>query len=222
MAYTLSGLISRVQSKVDDAGFSSSSITNYLNDAQNDVFNQYYLRSFEASEDYSLTIGERDITDGSGLPDNFQQAVDLTLTSSGFETILQYLEYTELEERYPDSNDTTLYAETIPRFWTLYGDTIKVFPAPDAAYTVTLRYLGRPTELSSPSQVPDLPSDFEEYYVLAASARVLEDKDNYDQATILFSRAEDLAAKIVPRYARRQTGRPMRMRLNGNRYAKGL
>lgn len=214
MSYILSDLITRVQQRVGDTGFSTSEIANYINDTIRDVYNEYTLPFMETSQAYTVTIGASDITNGSGLPTNFVQAINLTYTSASGENIIPYIEYRELDNLYPDADDTTAHPAGYPEYWYKYGTTIRVYPVPSTAYAVTLKYMKEPTALSSGSDVPEVPTEFEEILVVGAAYRVLQVKDYYDQAAILQNKYDELLQKLVKKYSRGQIGRPTLMRIN--------
>jgi hypothetical protein len=214
LAYQLSNIVSKVQQRVRDTGYSSSEITNYINDAQNDVFNEYRLPFMETTQTYTLTADVSDITNGSGLPANYVQAIDLILTTTGREKVLPWIDIRELERMYPDPTDTTVHPSNVPIYWYYYADTIRVFPSPNEAYTATLRYYKKPTVLENDADVPEVPSQFEELLVSGASYRVLQVKDNYDQASIHENKYMELLQKLVVRYSQPQVGTPTRMRVN--------
>jgi len=168
----------------------------------------------EATQTYTLSAGSSDITGGSGLPDNYVRAIDLTLTTSGYETVLPYRDIVDSDRANPDQDDTTINPKNVPEYWYIFAGTPRVFPAPNIAHTVTLRYEKSPTELSDPTDVPDVPQVFREYLVLAAAGRVMETKDNYDQAAYLLSRADTIARKLCAKLSRKQTGQPRIMPIN--------
>ncbi len=219
MSYQLSDIITKVQQRVRDTGYSTSEITNYLNDTLNDVYNEYRLPFMQTEQDYTLTAGVSDITNGSGLPANFVQAVDLILTSDGHQKVLPYNNVRSIDRLHPDADNETVNPRGVPSEWYTYAETIRVFPEPDNAYTLTLRYYKKPTMLSGGNDVPELPSEFEELLVSGAAARVLQVKDNYDQAGIHLNRYDELLQKLVVKYSQSQVGRPTTMRIN--RYAVG-
>ncbi len=219
MAYTLGNLVTRVQNRIRDTGYSSTEIKNLINDTQNDVFNEYRLPFMQATQAYTLTAGDADLTSGSGLPANYVQALDLTLTSSGSERVLAYASPQETNAQYPDATDTSAYPLNTPYRWYEYAQTINLFPVPNEAYTATLRYYKKPTLLSSDDDVPEIPGEFEELLVLGASYRALQIKDNYDQAAILQNKYDEILQKMVVKYSQPQVGTPLRMRIN--RYAVG-
>lgn len=214
MAYTLGDIVSKVQQRVRDTGYSSSEIKNYINDTQNDVFNEYRLPFMQASQNYTLVANVSDITNGSELPTNFVQAIDLILTTNGRDTVIPYRDTVWIDENHPNPDDTDVNPAGVPRYWYKYGETIRVFPVPDTGYTVTLRYHKKPTVLSSDADVPEIPSEFEELLVRGAAYRVLQVKDNYDQAAIHEQKFDELLLKLAVKYSVPQTGTPLIMRTN--------
>lgn len=216
MSYTLGGITTKVQQRIRDTGYSSSEIHNYINDAQRDVFNEYRLPFMQATQAYTVTIGASDITNGLGLGTNFVQAIDLTYTSAGEKTI-PHKEFSEIDS---DADDTTAHPAGEPQYWYKYGNTIRVFPVPSTAYTVTLRYYKTPTELTADADIPEIPSEFEEILVVGAAYRVMQVKDNYDQAGVLENKYSELVQKLVMRYSQAQIGYPTVMRINRNGLGK--
>lgn len=214
MAYQLGDIVTRVQQRIRDTGYSSSEIKSYINDTQNDVFNEYQLPFMEDEQEYTLTVGVADITNGTGLPSNFVQALDLLLTSTGVEKILTCRDVRQMDALYPDYENSTLYPANTPSEWYMYAQTPRVFPKPNSAYTVTLRYHKKPTLLSADGDIPELPSEFEELLVVGAAYRVMQVKDNYDQAAILQNKYDELLQKLVMKYSQTQTGAPTIMRIN--------
>lgn len=214
MSYQLSDIVSKVQQRVRDTGYSSTEITNYINDTQNDVFNEYRLPFMQTTQNYTLTTNVSDITNGSGLPTNFVQAIDLTLTTSGREKVLVYRDFAWIDANYPDPDDTTANPANVPHSWYLYAETIKTFPVPNDAYTLTLRYYKKPTILDTDADVPEIPSEFAEILVTGAAYRVLQVKDNYDQAGVLENKYQELLDKLVVKYSIPQVATPLIMRTN--------
>lgn len=219
MSYLTGDIVTQVQQRVRDTGYSSAEIKNYLNDTQNDVFNEYRLPFMEATQDYTLAVGISDLTNGSGLPSNYVQAIDLQLTSTGFEGVLFYRDVRDMDRLYPNYENSSLYPNNVPTEWYFYADTIKVFTKPNLPYTAKLRFYKKPTLLSSDSDVPELPSEFVELLVVGAAYRVLQVKDNYDQAGVLQNKYDEILQKLVAKYSQAQVGAPTVMRIN--RYAMG-
>lgn len=218
MAYTLGGIADKVRNRIRDNGYSGAEITNYLNDTLNDIYNEYRLPFMEATTTFTMAAGTADISNGVGLPSDYVQAIDIFITTSGLERTLQYVDYRELDAQYPDPTDGR-YGQGQPRFWYNFADTINVFQLPNTTYTATMRYYKKPVLLASDADIPDLPSNFEEILVVGAAYRVLQVKDNYDQAAILQNKYDELLAKLVYRSSQPQVGTPIIMR--SNRYAVG-
>lgn len=214
MAYTLGELVTKVQQRVRDTGYSSTEIKNYINDTQNDIFNEFRLPFMETTQPFTLVANVSDITNGDGLPDNYVQSIDLLLTTDDREARLVYQDIRAIDFNYPDADDTDAYAVGVPDIWYNYADTIRVFPVPNDAYTATLRYYKKPTEITSDAAVPEVPSEFAEILVVGAAYRVLQVKDNYDQAGILQNKYDELLQKLVAKYSYKQVGTVPRMRIN--------
>lgn len=214
MSYQTSDIVTLVQQRVRDPGYSSTEIKQYLNDTQNDVFNEYRLPFMETTQTYTVTIGDSDITHGSGLPTNYTQAIDLTNTYAANENVIPYKTTTDIDTLYPDPDDTTINTTGPPKYWYFYAETIKLFPVPNKAYTLTLRYYKKPTLLSADASVPDIPSQFQELLVLGAAYRVQQVKDNYDIAAILQNKYDEILQKLVMQTAQNQVGQPHQMAIN--------
>lgn len=217
MAYQLSDIVTKVQQRVRDTGYSSAEIKTYINDTQNDVFNEYQLRFMQDSIDYATVLNTPDITNAVGLPDNYVQAIDLTLLNAASRKFIPYINYVELDALYANPGDTTVHPSNVPTYWYMFDNTINLFPAPNAVYNVRLKYYKKPTELVDDADVPEIPSEFQELLVTGAAYRVLQVKDNYDQASILQNRYDEILQKLVKKYSQIQTGTASRMRIN--RYA---
>lgn len=213
MAYTLAGITSKVRQRIRDTNYSGSEITDYLNDTQNDIYNEYRLPFMEASANFTMGAGVADISNGAGLPTDYVQAVDIFITTTGLQSRLIYMDYDAMDEQYPNPTSTA-YGRSVPRYWYYFASTINVFQVPSSAYTATMRYYKRPTTLAADADVPSLPSEFEEILVMGAAYRVMQVKDNYDQATILQNKYDEILAKLVYKYTQRQVGTPTIMRIN--------
>lgn len=211
MAYNLGTTVTRVQQRIRDTGYSSAEIKSYINDTQNDVYNEYRLRFMEDSQAYTLTVGVADITNGSGLPTNYVQALDIINTTTGKQSTLTFVDAKAI---------TNLTTTGQPTSWYIFENTINLYPIPTSADTITVRYYKKPTELSADADVPEIPSEFVELLVVGAGYRVLQVKDNYDQAGILQNKYDEILAKLVMKYSQSQVGQPTIMRINRNANSK--
>lgn len=207
----LSSIVTKVQQRIGDTGYNSSEIKNYVNDTQNDVFNEYRLDMMKTSQAYTVTIGDPDITSGLGLPATYVEAISLRVTTAGQQEELEFIDENDLESLYPDYDNST---SGQPLYAYFSDNTIKLYPAPDAAYTLSLRYYKKPTELSADGDVPTIPSEFEELLVAGAAYRVLQVKHSYDEAGILENKYAELLQKFYDKYMRQPASGPAIMKVN--------
>lgn len=214
MSYTVGSIAGKARLRVRDTGYAPDSTLNFLNDTQNDIFNEYRLPFMEATQNYTFTVGDSDITHGAGLPFNYAQAIDLFCTTAGQERVIPYRDIREIDSFTPDPDDTVAHPPGTPQAWYLYALTPRVRPVPDLAYTATLRYYKKPTLLVNDGDVPEVPSEFEEILVVGTAYRILQAKDQYDQAAILQNKYDELLQKLVMRFNQPQVGTPAIMRIN--------
>lgn len=200
MAYTLGTMISRVQNDLDDTGFSSSILTQYANDTQREVFNNRYFRFMQDTENYTLVASQASI---GTLPTDFQQAIDLRLTTGGLEKVLTPISIEEFDAMYPDSSTAP---DGIPEVWYIYGNTINVFPEPASTYTAVLRYYKTPAELVNTTDVPEIPEAFQEVLALGMLKRALKYNDSYDQSLFNNNEYADLLDVMTKRYSPQRSG----------------
>ena len=210
MAYVLSNLVSQVQSRLDDTGFSSATIKQFINDAQREVTNDKRWRFMETTTTLTTSSGSQAI---GSFPSDYQIAIDLRISQpEAYAKKLPFLDYSVVDSDYPEA---TSYGNSTPMFWYEYGNTPYVFPASDQTYTLTLRYLKTPTELSADADVPQIPSEFQEILVLGGLWRCHELNDDYDKAAIVRQRADDLLISMTKRYGFRLLDGPRIMRVGG-------
>lgn len=211
MTYNVSSLQTQVQTRLDDTGFSTATILQFLNDAQRDFTNNKFARIMEASQNYTLASGISDLTNGVGLPALFQTAIDLRCTTVGSESVLFYMDPKEFDLAYPQPS---LVGNNLPYIYYKFGSTINVFPAPDRAYTMTLRYYKSPVELTTGTDVPEISSEWQELLVLGALKRCHELNDNYDMAAIVQGKIDEMTNSYVTRMSLGKS-QPSIMKLNG-------
>ncbi len=211
MAYTTGALITKVQNKLDDTGFSSTKITDFLNDTQREIFNSRLFRFMETSTTFTSVAGQTLL---GSLPSNFQIAIDLMITSPlNYLAKLEYVDFKVIDAI------PAVISNTIPTYWYEYGGSIYVYPAPiDSSLTFTLRYYKTPTELVSSSDVPSVPEEFQELLVLGATKRALQHNDSYDQAGVLqINEFDPMLDQMTRRFGPRKQDGPYQVRLNRTR-----
>lgn len=218
MAYTTGALVTKVQNKIDDSGFSSTKIIDFLNDTQREIFNGRLLRFMETSDTFTATVGQASV---GTMPTDFQMPIDMRITDpDGYVKKLQYVDYKIIDELYPEP---TVNGNGIPDTWYEYGGQIYVNPTPSVAVTLTLRYYKRPTELSTSSDVPSIPEEFQELLVLGATRRCLQHNDSYDQAGVLqVNEFEPMLNDMTRRFGPRKQDGPYQMRINRRSFNGGI
>lgn len=214
MAYQLSTIVTKVQQRIRDTNYSTAEITNYINDTINDIYNEYRLPFMQTTQAYTVTAGVSDITNGTGLPADYSQALDLLDFTAGQERIILYKDIDYIDDLYADTDDTTIHPAGKPQYWYFYGQTPRLYPVPAGAYTLSLRYYKHPTALSADADVPSIPSQFEELIVVGAAYRTMQVKDDYDTAAVFENKYQELLQKLVVQSSQRQAGAPRQMPIN--------
>lgn len=212
MVYIAGDIVTLVQKRVKDTNYDSTEIKGYLNDTQNDIFNEYRLPFMEASQAYTTVANVADITNGVGLPTNYSQAIDLLNTTAN--QVVPYKDIRDIDTLYSDPDYVTSISSSPNTYWYLYAQVPSLFPVPTTSYNLTLRYYKQPTLLVADSDVPSIPSAFQELLVLGAAYRILEIKDNYDQAAILEKRYSKKLIQLVVKSSPKQVGHATQMRIN--------
>lgn len=207
MAYTVTTVTTRVQEKLDNTSFSTAKLLNFANDAQREIFNRYRL-GFNEREDSTVTTtaGSTALT---GLPTDMSIPINLRIYSpTNYTHLLPYVEYEEVDLVYPN---TALIGNAPPFAWTTFNGTPRLVNNADATYTLYMKYVKTPVELTAGSNTPEVPVDFSELLVLGMYARALEHDDEFDKAAVVRQQMDALATDLNDRY-RRQWGVPHVMR----------
>lgn len=221
MAYTLSSIVSSVQKRVKDTSYDSTEIIEYINDTQNDIFNEYRLNFMEKTQDYTTVANVADITNGIGLPTDYLVAIDLLNITNNYNILIEFMDVPSLDALFTNPSDTfQLTTTNNTLYWYKYAGVINLYPTPTISYNIRLRYYKMPTLLAADADVPALPSSFREILVLGAAYRVLQVKDNYDQAAILQNKYDEILQKLVSNTAVQQVGKSPRQRINRYGVAK--
>lgn len=205
MDYTLQGIVKRVQTdKLDDDEFDTGIIGNFVNDTQRDIFNQFELP-------FQEKIFAGTVPSSSSM---FNVPADLALLQSVSMADVPGLSATRMNWRdffakYPDN---TSAEPGKPTAWTLYAGNI-IFDKPtDEDYVLTLFYIRKPIVLTVGTQVPEIPSEFEELLVLGAYIRCLKFNEDNDQANYHEGEYNKMLDLLVTRYGARISPGSVKMR----------
>lgn len=210
MAYTLLDLKTTVKKRAKDTSFDDTLLTDYIQEAQNQVLEHYRFPFMEVSDTDTASIGSFELE----LYNDVEVILSLKLvyetTDAKFEPI--YLGYSEFYDRFdPDTEATS----SSPVYFTVFNNTI-IWGAPlDKTYKVYVKYLKTPKVFTADTDVPSIPKRFKEIIIRGALARVEEYRDNYDKAAIHFRKVEDLSEDMVNRLSLRQLKQPHKISFGG-------
>lgn len=205
MDYTLQAIVRRVQvDKLDDEEFDTGIISNFVNDTQRDIFNQYEL-PFQEKIFAGTVPGSSSMFN---MPTDLAllQSVSMTDVPGFFGTKMAWRDFFQ---KYPDN---TSEEPGKPSAWTQYAGNI-IFDKPtDEGYVLTLFYIRKPKVLALPTDVPEIPEEFAELLVLGAYIRCLKFNEDNDQAAyheVEYNKQLDL---LVSRYGGRLSPGTVKMR----------
>lgn len=189
MAYQLSTIRSRIQDKLDNTSFSTSILTQFVNDGLRDVVVQAKPKQYQAEASYTTSISANTLTTSATdvlVPMSFR-----IFSPQNYAMLLPYMEYSDVDLYYPNVG---LLGTGPPIAWSVYADVPFIVNNSDQVYTLKSRYIKVPTELVNDSDIPLLPVTFSEILVLAGYKRALEHDDNFDQAQVV---GQEIDSKIM-------------------------
>lgn len=143
-------------------------VKNWINEGQRFIYLQTDLRGGEDAQDYTTVAG----TPSLALPSDFLRTVSL------FESADHIPIYFMDLRAYDDAPE----ASGKPTSYTISGSTALLYPTPDAAYAIELRYYRLPVDLSVDSDEPELPEQYRHLLVRYALIRAFERENDYDAA----------------------------------------
>lgn len=175
--YTVQQASTAVLGRLGDPAFDSSLLLQFANDENRDICGDAEWPFMQGVFDGTLTVGVAIYN----LPSDYQAPIKLLVTDPDQNAIrLKYWPYTRYDNEYPDPTQLT---RSMPWMWTTYAQSFIVGPAsPDKTYTLRLRYVKEPAELTSVSSIFNVPNAFSEVLVLGILARAQEASDMEDVA----------------------------------------
>lgn len=216
MAYQLSTIRSRIQDKLDNSSFSTSILTQFVNDGLRDVVIQAKPPQYRQETSYTTSVGSNVLTTSATdvlVPLNMR-----IFTPINYAMLLPFMEYQDVDLYYPNVG---LLGTGPPIAWTTFDLAPSVVNNADQVYTLKSKYLQAPVELVNDTDVPLLPVTFSEILVLAGYKRALEHDDDFDQAQVvqlqIDSKIMDMTSILKP-----QLGTPHVMRNANKRRRLGI
>lgn len=137
----------------------------------------------------SVTVAS---TESYTLPSDLKSVVAVKVLDGTNSRKLRYLMPAVYEEKFPyPAGDST----STPIWYTWYGTTLKVYPTPDAVYTMPFLYVKYPTEISvGTTTVPFKPS-FDRIIVAGMTAAGLDHLQLFDDGAIWRARFKGMMKK---------------------------
>lgn len=208
MANTLlvSDYMTRTRNKLNRSSYDSNKLIQFADEANKEICNNRRWRFMEKNFSGDITANETNYD----LVSDYQAAINFVLIDPDNKaTYLKYMPYEVFDQEYPDP--LAMPAAT-PSIWTVFGASLVVGPAkPDQNYTLRLRYLKAPVNLTAVGNTPDITDDFAEIMTIGMTRRALEASDMYNQAQVLYQEWQDLMDAMEERLMSRQYGEPVRM-----------
>lgn len=199
MAYNLLDLRTRVQKKIRDTSYSSSTIDGFINDAIMEIADVYPFKQFNKLVAGALTVGEHTYDQQTDHQTTRKIIlVDPDDSTRYFDITENYMPYDEFFEHFPVPD---AHSNAQPFYWTEYGNQIYFNCPVDKAYIMRQFYQKIPTELTADDDVPELPQNFREAIVLGATYRCEEERQNYDIAAVIEGKFGDRVGDLIGRFA---------------------
>lgn len=199
--YNLGSLVATIKDELQDESYDDNRIIRYINDAYFELFGEVPYNFFEKTYKYeTIDSGEME------LPKDFQTVLRIVVERDKMKWPLKYLD--------PQKYFAAYEGEKVYRY-TLIGNEIHYYlpqdfncdhndSNPDDYYTLKLYYLAKPVKLANATDVPLLPSEYQEVLVLGAMARAERRRGNYDFAQIYDNQKAELLTNLALRYGPRQ------------------
>lgn len=191
-----------MKEELADHGFedlSDTRLTAFINDAYWDIASREPWPFLEAQvTNITTTAGSADITE----PSDFGQVQSIVIDSQGI--TLQPKRWEWINKNYSGSLTTT----GLPYYYYFIGNQVKLYPIPDAAYTLTMQYLSVPTALTAGSDTPILPTRHHRVIVLGALISAYNMEDDGESADRFEKQYEKRLALMRNDLWQRQYDRP--------------
>jgi hypothetical protein len=144
-------------------------VTKYLNFALRRIARKIDYYTEESSQSFSTVAG----TAAYAWPTDLGRMRYIRLDDDA--TVLGAVRLRDIDGSAVSSGKPTVYA--------LSGAGVVLYPTPDAAYSMLLRYYALPALMSADSDVPSIPEDYHETLTFYALKRCCEREDDGEMAT---------------------------------------
>jgi hypothetical protein len=152
-------------------GSTSTGREGILNQGLRYVAAQTDFRELFTAYDFSTSVGVATYA----LPADFARLYGLTTVDGNQDTIPLFQEVIMDFQTRPDASGQ-------PSQYTVIGNNLHLWPTPDAAYSMKLRYYKLPALLTEPNDEPEIPSEYHHLLVSYALWHCYERENDYQSA----------------------------------------
>lgn len=146
-------------------------IKNRLNQGESYIAAQCDFRELQDVEVVTTVANDADTP----LPGDFQRLVNVTINlSNGTVVPLSSESVTSIYQHSASTGRPERYA--------IDGTNLRLWPTPDSAYTVTLRYYRKPTTMTDPENQPSIPPEYHHLIVSYALWHCWERENDWNAA----------------------------------------
>lgn len=170
---TLSQLVTRVVVDRVDATTYSDRVKSWLNEGQGRIARRVEIERLRVRDEMAVTAGDA----AYNLPTDYARGITLRHTDD-----LDRRRARLTPIRNEDEFDDLTSCVGRPRFYLISGGRVHLWPTPDKAYTLLLRYQRIPARMVEDDDVPELPEDYVDSLVEYATGRVQRSEDDPDIA----------------------------------------
>lgn len=201
MSLTLTELRARVRTNTGVVDtLTDAALTAMLNDTQRSMARRHNWRDLNMLSEATLTVG----TYRYAFPSDMKESLGIRLIDgvNSYLLIEQTADWLDRHDPNPPASSTGT-----PSFYCVDGRYYEIYPRPDQAYTIYIRYTRWPTALSVDTDVC-LITDVDEALIAGASQRAFESRQEYDDAAFWERRFEKLVREAVIQDSARPVWRP--------------
>lgn len=202
MALTLERMRKRVRKMVgvedDDPDLIDSDIDEYLNTSLWEITSKFHFREKEKTATFSTVEGVRNYD----MPRPFEALQSLAVMSPDTS------EFTKLIRMDPDVYENQYISldseQAIPTHYVREGCFARLWPTPNAAYTISIKRLITITDLTDPLVAPDIPQEWHEIILYGGYWRALLDYGDLARANQFKNHQISLINSTVPTAAKEE------------------
>lgn len=191
-------VLSRMGLTSADALFTSTVLTELVNEAVHAIETENDWPWLEAITTHSTTAGTQTLT----VPTDWLRTRNLWITDNG---PLTNTGFTDLRARFEAS------VQGQPAMYSVTADTIYLGPTPDAVYTVNHHYIKREPDLTSDTDSPLMPASFHPAIVEHATYLGLRRSREEGRASVALDAYQGWLRRMVDN--RRRSSQSMRVRV---------